>query len=39
MKTMKHVFIALLVFILYCEKQSTDLNTDIEPIGKMSMHR
>ena len=37
MKVIKFVIIILLIFIFSCEKQSTDLNTDIEPIGKMSL--
>jgi len=38
MQTIKCIFIIIFsMFIISCEKQSTDLNTDIEPIGKMSL--
>ena len=37
MQTIKCIFIIFLAIFLYCEKQSTDLNTDTEEIGKMSL--
>ena len=37
MKVIKFVLIILSILIFSCEKQSTELDTDIEPVGKMSL--
>lgn len=37
MQKIKFIFIIFLVFVFSCEKQSTDLGTNLNPIGKMAL--
>ncbi len=37
MQKIKFIFIIFLVFVFSCEKQSTDLGTNLKPIGKMAL--